>query len=133
MKIRDFSFNLPPEQIAQYPPEVRGTAKLLVLDRKTGEISHKNMQDFPDIVEPGTLVVCNNSRVRKARVFGFSENGGKVEFFFLKPLESDAWLCMVSKAKKQKVGKTFTFPEILKGLLKRLCPPTTAKSAFQSP
>ena len=133
MKIRDFSFNLPPEQIAQYPPEVRGTAKLLVLDRKTGEISHKNMQDFPDIVEPGTLVVCNNSRVRKARVFGFSENGGKVEFFFLKPLESDAWLCMVSKAKKQKVGKTFTFPGDIEGVIEEAVSTNHRKVRFSKP
>ncbi len=133
MKIRDFSFNLPPEQIAQYPPEVRGTAKLLVLDRKTGEISHKNMQDFPDVVEPGTLVVFNNSRVRKARVFGFSENGGKVEFFFLKPLESDAWLCMVSKAKKQKVGKKFTFPGDIEGVIEEAVSTNHRKVRFSKP
>ncbi len=117
MKIRDFSFNLPPEQIAQHPPEVRGTARLMVLDRQTGQVDHKNMQDFPDLIEPGTLIVFNNSRVRKARVFAFSENGGKVEFFFLKPLDSDLWLCMVSKAKKQKTGKTLSFPGGLTGTI----------------
>jgi len=117
MKIRDFSFNLPPEQIAQHPPEVRGTARLMVLNRKTGERMHKNMQDFPDLIEPGTLVVFNNSRVRKARVFAFSENGGRVEFFFLKPLDRNLWLCMVSKAKKQKTGKVFSFPGGLSGTI----------------
>lgn len=110
MKIRDFSFNLPPEQIAQHPPEQRGTAKLMVMNRESGQVSHKNMQDFPDLIEPGTLVIFNNSRVRKARVYAYSEHGGKVEFFLLKSLEDNLWLCMVSKAKKQKTGKKFSFP-----------------------
>ena len=132
MKIRDFSFNLPPEQIAQHPPKVRGTARLMVMDRKTGEFEHKNMQDFPDLVEPGTLVVFNNSRVRKARLFGFSEHGGKVEFFFLKNLEKDLWLCMVSKAKKQKTGKTFDFPGGVKGTIEEEVSSNHRKVRFSS-
>ncbi|MDC7233446.1 MAG: tRNA preQ1(34) S-adenosylmethionine ribosyltransferase-isomerase QueA [Spirochaetales bacterium] len=133
MKIRDFSFNLPPEQIAQHPPEERGTAKLMVMNRQTGEISHKNMQDFPDLVEPGTLVVFNNSRVRKARVFAFSEHGGKVEFFFLKSLEKDLWLCMVSKAKKQKAGKKFTFPGDVDGVIEEEVSSNHRKVRFSMP
>ncbi len=87
MKIRDFSFELPDELIAQYPPEVRGTSNLLVLD----------------------------SKVRKARLFGFSsETGGKVEFFLLEKLENNSWKCMVSKAKKQKKGKKYNFPDNVK-------------------
>ncbi|QEN07664.1 tRNA preQ1(34) S-adenosylmethionine ribosyltransferase-isomerase QueA [Oceanispirochaeta crateris] len=133
MKIRDFSFNLPPEQVAQHPPETRGTAKLMVLNRTSGEISHKNMQDFPDLVEEGTLVVFNNSRVRKARVYAQSEFGGRVEFFFLKSLEEDLWLCMVSKAKKQKRGKTFQFPGDLKGTITEEVSNNHRKVRFSSP
>ncbi|MDA3957736.1 S-adenosylmethionine:tRNA ribosyltransferase-isomerase, partial [Oceanispirochaeta sp.] len=76
MKIKDFSFNLPPAQVAQHPPETRGTARLMVMNRRTGALKHMNMQDFPDLIEKGTLVVFNNSRVRKARVFAQSEFGG---------------------------------------------------------
>lgn len=116
MKIRDFSFDLPDELIAQYPPDVRGTSNLLVLDPKEKSIKHCNMQDFPDLIDENTLVVLNNSKVRKARLFGLSsETGGKVEFFLLKKLENNCWEAMVSKAKKQKKGKKFDFPDNLKG------------------
>ncbi|MBB6478828.1 tRNA preQ1(34) S-adenosylmethionine ribosyltransferase-isomerase QueA [Spirochaeta isovalerica] len=116
MKIRDFSFDLPDELIAQYPPEERGTSNLMVLDPRTGTVSHKNMQDFPDLIDENTLVVFNNSKVRKARLFGFSEEtGGKVEFFLLEKISGKAWKAMVSKAKRQKVGKKYNFPGSLNG------------------
>ena len=111
MKIRDFSFELPDELIAQYPPEVRGTSRLLVLDPVEQSIKHLAMQDFSELIDENTLVVFNNSKVRKARLFGFSsETGGKVEFFLLEKLQENSWKCMVSKAKKQKKGKKFDFP-----------------------
>lgn len=116
MKIRDFSFDLPDELIAQYPPEERGTSNLLVLDPRDKSVKHLNMQNFPELIDENTLVVFNNSKVRKARLFGISsETGGKVEFFLLEKLENNCWECMVSKAKKQKKGKKFDFPENLKG------------------
>ncbi len=117
MKIRDFSFDLPQEQIAQHPPESRGTARLMVLNRETKTIEHRNMKDFPDLLEPGTLVVFNNSRVRKARVYARSATGGKVEFFFLSRTAPDSWKCMVSKAKKQKTGKVLEFPGGITGTI----------------
>lgn len=115
MKIRDFSFELPDELIAQYPPEVRGTSNLLVLDPKEKSIKHLNMQDFSDLVDENTLVVFNNSKVRKARLYGLScETGGKVEFFLLEKMEDNCWKCMVSKAKRQKIGKQYNFPDQVK-------------------
>lgn len=118
MKIKDFSFDLPQDLIAQNPPEERGTANLMVLNRETHTIEHKNMQDFVDLVEPGTLVVFNNSRVRKARVYAQSQTGGKVEFFFLEQQDPFLWKCMVSKAKKQKAGKVLTFPGAVTGTIR---------------
>ncbi|MBN2657696.1 MAG: tRNA preQ1(34) S-adenosylmethionine ribosyltransferase-isomerase QueA [Spirochaetales bacterium] len=116
MKIRDFSFDLPDELIAQYPPEVRGTSNLMILEPSTGSISHKNMQDFPELIDENTLVVFNNSKVRKARLFGNSEEtGGKVEFFLLEKMAGQTWKAMVSKAKRQKAGKKFNFPGELTG------------------
>jgi len=117
MKIRDFSFELPQELIAQNPPEERGTARLMVLNRETETIEHLSMQDFPDLIEPGTLVIFNNSRVRKARVYARTETGGKVEFFFLEQVDERRWKCMVSRAKKQKEGKVLTFPGGLEGTI----------------
>ena len=117
MKIRDFSFELPQDLIAQYPPEERGTARLMVLNRNYKTIEHRNMRDFPDLIEPGTLVVFNNSRVRKARVYAHSGTGGKVEFFFLEQLDGTHWKCMVSKAKKQRAGKILSFPGGVSGTI----------------
>jgi S-adenosylmethionine:tRNA ribosyltransferase-isomerase len=112
MKIRDFSFDLPDELIAQYPPEVRGTSNLMVLNPKDSSIKHLNMQDFSNLVDENTLVVFNNSKVRKARLFGLSsETGGKVEFFLLEKLDKNRWKCMVSKAKRQKTGKKYDFAD----------------------
>ncbi|MDA3809673.1 MAG: tRNA preQ1(34) S-adenosylmethionine ribosyltransferase-isomerase QueA [Spirochaetaceae bacterium] len=118
MKIRDFSFELPDELIAQYPPEVRGTSKLLVLDPKNNSIKHLNMQDFSELIDDNTLVVFNNSKVRKARLYGHSsETGGKVEFFLLEKKEKNCWVCMVSKAKKQKIGKKYDFSGNVHGVI----------------
>ncbi|MDA3956013.1 tRNA preQ1(34) S-adenosylmethionine ribosyltransferase-isomerase QueA, partial [Oceanispirochaeta sp.] len=105
----------------------------MVMNRRTGAVRHMNMQDFPDLIEKGTLVVFNNSRVRKARVFALSDFGGKVEFFFLKSLDKDLWLCMVSKAKKQKTGKSYRFPGNLKGVIEEEVSSNHRKVRFSSP
>ncbi|MGL1891707.1 MAG: tRNA preQ1(34) S-adenosylmethionine ribosyltransferase-isomerase QueA [Spirochaetaceae bacterium] len=110
MKISDYSFELPKEQIAQYPPEVRGTANLMVLNKKNNTIQHKNMQDLTDYIDDNTVVVFNNSRVRKARLFANTlDSGGKVEFFMLTKVKKNTWEVMVSKAKKQIVGREYKF------------------------
>lgn len=116
MKISEYSFELPKEQIAQYPPEQRGTAKLLVLDRAKGSFDHKNMMDLPSFIDDNTIVVFNNSRVRKARLFGtINETGGKVEFFLLSKKGTGLWEVMVSKAKKQILNRKYTFEGGAKG------------------
>jgi len=110
MKIKDYSFNLPKEQIAQFPPEERGTANLLVLNKTNGKILHKNMQNFPEYIDSNTIVVFNNSRVRKARLFAVStDTNSKVEFFMLKKIDGSKWEVMVTKAKKQIPGRTYLF------------------------
>lgn len=110
MKISDYSFKLPKEQIAQYPPEERGTANLMVLNRENRTIKHKNMRDFPGYIDENTVVVFNNSRVRKARLFGTTvDSGGRVEFFMLSKKAPFTWEVMVSKAKKQVLDREYTF------------------------
>lgn len=109
MKIKDFTFELPQELIAQTPAEKRGDDRLLVIDRKTGEYTDSSMKDFPSYLEPGCVVVVNDTRVRKARVFGISETGGKVEFLFTGAVGPDKWQAMVSKSKRQKPGKSYDF------------------------
>ena len=115
MKTKEFYFNLPKELIAQTPADKRGESRLIVLNRETGNLDHKMITDFPNLIEDNTLIVVNNSRVRKARIYGTSQTGGKVEFLLIKQIDSDSWETIVSKRKKQRVGKEFTFPGDLKG------------------
>lgn len=114
MKRTDFYFDLPPELIAQYPSERRGNDRLMVLGRKGGEVSHRAVSDLPNLIESGTLMVFNNSRVRKARVFGTKESTGReVEFIFLNKIDeaSCVWNTLVKNAKKQRAGMRYEFPD----------------------
>lgn len=109
MKISEFTFDLPQELIAQTPAQRHGDDRLLVIDRKTGRYQDMRMSDFPSLIEPGSVVVVNDTRVRKARVFGISETGGKVEFLFTGAIGPDRWQAMVSKSRKQRPGKGYEF------------------------
>lgn len=110
MKTSDFSFDLPNELIAQYPPEVRGTSRMMVLDRTAGTYQDRNIKDIVDYFGPDDVMVVNNTRVRKARLYGTSPTGGKVEFFLLHPLDTRCWSVICKKSRKQTVGKTYDFP-----------------------
>ena len=109
MLTKDYYFDLPSELIAQEPSEKRGEDKLLLIDRKRGVYSDHMMGEFPSLLYKDSVIVVNNSRVRKARVFGVSETGGTVEFLFLGREDDGAWKCMVTKTKRQKKGKTYRF------------------------
>ena len=91
MLTRDYFFDLPEELIAQVPTERRGEERLLVLDKASGEYRDMMMCDFPSLVEPGSLMVVNNSKVRKARCYAKSETGGTVEFLFLEENPDHSW------------------------------------------
>ena len=114
MLTSDFNFDLPEELIAQHPSGVRGQDKLMLLNRVTGEVEHHMMDDLPDLIEPGTLMVFNNSRVRRARVYGIKETTGReTEFMFLNTIDKECciWNTMVKSAKKQKPGMHYKFPD----------------------
>jgi len=88
MKTDDFNFELPESLIAQYPTEHRGESRLMVLDRTTGKTFDAKTADIASFIEPGTLMVFNDSRVRKARLYGICEQTGSlVEFVFLSPAD----------------------------------------------
>lgn len=110
MKTKDFTFDLPDDLIAQAPPEVRGLSRLLVADPLRGTQDHRSVAELAEFVAPGTLMVFNDTRVRKARVYGETENGGKVEAVFLRPLADGRWECLVNKAKKLRQGQVLSFP-----------------------
>lgn len=109
MLTKDFYFDLPEELIAQKPSERRGEDKLLVLDKNSGEYIDSMISSFPELMDKNSVLVMNNSKVRKARCFGISDNGGIVEFLFLGINNDLTWNAMVTKSKKQKVGKHFVF------------------------
>ncbi len=109
MLTKDYYFDLPSELIAQEPSEKRGEDKLLLIDRKAGVFSDHMMDEFPSLIHKNSVIVVNNSRVRKARVFGVSDSGGTVEFLFLGKEDDGAWKCMVTKTRRQKKGKSYCF------------------------
>jgi S-adenosylmethionine:tRNA ribosyltransferase-isomerase len=111
VKTREFFFNLPERLIAQKPPLRRGTTRLLVLDREAAGVRHCSISALPGLLAPGTLLVLNDTRVRKARLFGTAlASGGRVEFLLLEELVPGRWQTLAGKAKKQRVGKRFVFP-----------------------
>jgi S-adenosylmethionine:tRNA ribosyltransferase-isomerase len=120
MKTRDFFFELPEKLIAQYPAEKRDDSRLMTVNRKTGEIAHRMVGELPDILPPAACMVFNNSRVRKARLFGrVKDSGGSVEFLFLKPRSPNRWQVLTNRAKRQKSGRIYVFPEDVEGILEK--------------
>lgn len=112
MKTSDFYFDLPEELIAQTPLEDRSNSKLMVLDKKTGEIEHKIFKDVIDYLNPGDCLVLNNTRVIPARLIGEKvDTGGKIEFLLLKRTDKDVWQALVKPGKRAKVGTKFSFGE----------------------
>ena len=105
MRVSDFDFPLPPEQIAQAPPAERGTSRLLILERATGRITHGHIGDLPAWLRAGDLLVVNDTRVYPARLLGRREpSGGRVEVFLLERLGPDRFDALVHPGQKLKPG-----------------------------
>ncbi|MBM3255575.1 MAG: tRNA preQ1(34) S-adenosylmethionine ribosyltransferase-isomerase QueA [Candidatus Omnitrophica bacterium] len=96
MKLADFDYNLPKELIAQYPLKERESARLLVLERKSGKIEHRIFKDILDYIKPPDLLVLNDSKVSPCRLFGRRPSGGKVEVMLLKKKEGLTFEAMIS-------------------------------------
>lgn len=110
MKTSDFNYNLPEELIAQVPIADRSSSRLMVVDKKSGEIEHKIFKDIIDYLEEGDCLVLNDTRVIPARLIGSKvETGGKIEFLLLKRNEDDTWETLVKPGRKAKIGSEFTF------------------------
>ena len=110
MKTADFYFDLPQELIAQDPLEDRSSSRLMVLDRKTGEIEHHIFKEVIDYLNPGDCLVVNNTKVIPARLFGSKEGTeAKIEILLLKRKENDVWETLVKPGKKAKPGTRISF------------------------
>ena len=96
MKVTDFYFELPKELIAQHPTERRDECRLMVLNKKTGNIDHKVFKNIIDFLNPGDCRVLNDTRVMPARLYGAKEgSGGKMEFLLLRRHDDDIWETLV--------------------------------------
>ena len=109
MKVTDFNYDLPEELIAQTPIAKRDESRLMVLDKKTGEIKHKIFRDIIEYLEPGDCLVRNNTKVIPARLYGKKDTGANVEFVLLKNIEGDIWEAMVRPGNKLHVGAKVIF------------------------
>ena len=116
MDVKDFYFDLPQELIAQDPLEDRSSSRLLVLDKKTGEIEHHTFRDIVSYLKKGDCLVINDTKVIPARLFGVKEDTqAKIEVLLLKRKENDIWETLVKPGKKAKPGTVISFGD---GLLK---------------
>ncbi|HLR62586.1 MAG TPA: tRNA preQ1(34) S-adenosylmethionine ribosyltransferase-isomerase QueA [Lentibacillus sp.] len=110
MNIEDFDFNLPEELIAQTPLKDRTASRLLVLQRETKEVEHKQFTDIKNYLKKGDCLVLNDTRVLPARLYGIKQDtGAKVEVLLLHQQEKDTWEVLVKPAKKIKIGTVIVF------------------------
>ncbi len=110
MKVADFSFDLPPDLIAQFPPPVRGTSRLLVLDRGTGALTHAQVGDLPRFLSGGDLLVLNDTKVFPARLLGEREpGGGAVEVLLVSRLDAERWEALVHPGQRMRPGRRLRF------------------------
>jgi S-adenosylmethionine:tRNA ribosyltransferase-isomerase len=110
MKTQDFDYPLPSERIAQIPVEPRDHARLMLLNRQSGEVGHSVFTQLPDYLEVGDLLVYNETRVIPARLYGHKQpGGGKIEILLLRRVSSRRWEAMVG-GKGMQVGRKFWIP-----------------------
>lgn len=119
MKLTDFDFQLPQELIAQKPSGMRGQDRLMLLGKNSGSVEHFKMSDLPDLIQPGTLMIFNNSKVRRSRCYGIKTTSGREqEFMFLNPMDNpNTWNTMVKGAKKVKPGNVYKFSDGTEGVI----------------
>ena len=109
MKTHDFWYDLPEELIAQTPLQKRDSSRLLVMDKQSGEVSHRVFFDVLDYLRPGDCLVMNDSRVLPARLLGHRPTGGAVEVLLLRDLGDKQWECLVKPGKKMQLGQQVIF------------------------
>ena len=110
MDTKDFYFELPKELVAQDPLEDRASSRLLVMDRRSGKLTHRHFYEITDYFRPGDCLVLNDTKVIPARLLGCREGGGaKVELLLLKRETKDEWECLVRPGKKLREGARVEF------------------------
>lgn len=119
MRTDDFDFELPEELIAQTPIKNRDQSRMLVLDKKTGEIEHKHFNNILDYLNENDVLVLNDTKVMPARLYGQKEEtNALIEVLLLKEKTNNTWECLVKPAKRVKIGTVVNFGD---GILKAKC------------
>ena len=131
MKVSDFNYELPKELIAQTPIEKRDESRLMVLNRERKTLEHRKFKDIIEYLEPGDVLVRNNTKVIPARLYGVKETGAKIEFLLLNNIEKDIWECIVRPGNKLHVGTSVFFRDgILNAKILEVMPGGTRKVEF---
>lgn len=134
MKTREFFFDLPENLIAQYPIAERGSSRLLVVDRSSGTLLDSTLRELSSFLSPRSLLVFNDSKVRKARLYGLDPRTGRErEFLFLHSVDRVRWKVLTPNARRLKEGRTFVFPESTIGRVEVSSPPQALYLHFDSP
>jgi len=109
-RLSEFEFEIPENLIAQNPTKTRDACKLMIVDRKTGDLQHKKFSDMADLFNKGDVLVLNNTKVFPARLYATKDKSdAKVEVFLLRELENDLWEAMVKPARKVRIGNKLIF------------------------
>ncbi len=109
MLVSDFDYYLPPELIAQDPIEPRDASRLLIVDRKSGSMRHSIFRELGKELQPGDMLVLNDTKVLPARVYAYKESGARIELLLLKQTGLDVWQCLVRPGNKARVGVKLLF------------------------
>ena len=132
----DFDYELPPGRIARYPTERRADSRLLVLSRSTGEIRHHRFRDLPELMDPGDLLMVNDTRVFPARLRGRKPTGAAAEVLLLRPADAEedrVWEALVRPGRKLKPGRRVVVAPELSVHILEACPDGRRIVRIESP
>ncbi len=114
LALSTYDYELPEELIAQYPLQQRSSSRLMRVSRHNGRIEHLSFDRIVDLLNPGEVLVLNDSKVIPARLYGLKENGTRVEVLLLNELEPLVWKCMVHPGKRLKQAQWLSFSPLLR-------------------
>ncbi|RLC51921.1 MAG: tRNA preQ1(34) S-adenosylmethionine ribosyltransferase-isomerase QueA [Candidatus Cloacimonadota bacterium] len=119
LKKSSYFYELPEDLIAQHPKDKRSESLLMLLDRKTGEVSHRKFKEIINFLKSDDILVLNKTKVIPARLFGRKITGAQVEIFLLNQVTENSWKCLVRPGKKLKIGTEIIFRQDFKGKIIR--------------
>ena len=132
MNLSEFNYELPEELIAQTPIKKRDESRLMILNRKEQTIEHKKFKEIIEYLQPGDVLVRNNTKVIPARLYGKKETGANVEFLLLNNIENDIWEAIVRPGNKLHVGTKVIFRDgMLEANILEILPGGTRKVEFK--